>query len=125
MNPFKWLMSGGKTVEKITDGVINGADALVYTDEEKAADRAKRSELWFKFMEMARDESSIRSVTRRLLAVVIIGHWLLYLNISLGLYLFDETEKATHVFGLAGEMNLLVAGVGAFYFATHLMRARK
>jgi len=117
MSMLSWFTGGGKQVEKVTDAVINGMDAVFYTDEEKAEDSKARRELWFKFMELSRDESSIKSVTRRVLSFLIIGHWLLFMDAALVFYVLDDIAKAKMAFELSTSMLWIVGGVGAFYLA--------
>ena len=125
MSFWSWFVSGGKTVEKLTDAVINTGDALVYTEEEKAEDAAKRREMWFKFMDMARDETSIKSVTRRILAFLVFLHWFAFLDVALALYLLDRKEDANLVFQMAADMYWIVFAVASFYFGAHLLRTHQ
>ena len=122
MGILKWFMGGGETVEKITDAVINGADKIFYTEEEKAEASQKRADLYFKFLELARDESSIKSVTRRIIAVLVVSHWLLYLDAAFVLYLTGHVEKAKFCLELSAGMFAIVGGIMAFYFGSHLLR---
>lgn len=125
MGILSWFTGGGKQVDKVTDAVINGVDAVFYTEEEKAEDSKKRAELWYKFMEMARDESSIKSVTRRIIAILVMSHWLLFLDVALVSHLLGNSQEAKFSFELANAMLWIVGGVGAFYFGTHLIKQAK
>lgn len=125
MSFVSWFTGGGKQVEKVTNAVINGVDAVFYTEEEKAEDSKARRQLWFKFMELSRDESSIKSVTRRILSFLIIGHWLLFMDAALIFYAIGEISKAKMAFELAASMMWITAGVAAFYFGAHLIRQGK
>ena len=66
-----------KALTGIVDGVTNGLDALVYTDEEKASDATKeRSEarlMVVKWMESTQGQN----LARRLIALSITAVWLL------------------------------------------------
>jgi len=125
MSIFSWFTSGGQRIDKVTDAVINGMDAVFYTEEEKEEDSKARRQLWLKFMALSRDESSIKSVTRRVLSFLIIGHWLLFMDAALIFYAFDETAKSKIAFELSTSMLWIVGGVGAFYFGAHLLRQAK
>ena len=125
MGLFSWFQKGGEQVEKITDAVIKSGDALFYTAEEKEENAAKRRDLYFKFLELSRDENSIKSVTRRVLAFAVIGQWLLMLNVAMGLYLFGLTEQATFVFSMIQDVFWFVFAVGSFYFGADIMRSFK
>ena len=125
MSIFSWFTSGGAQVEKITDAVINTGDALFYTDEEKSATAEKQRELYFKFLELARDENSIKSITRRILAFAVIGQWLLMLNVCVGLYLFGKIEAAGFVFDMIKDIFWFVFAIGSFYFGAGILNKIK
>ena len=125
MSIFSWFTSGGAQVEKITDAVINTGDALFYTDEEKSATAEKQRELYFKFLELARDENSIKSITRRILAFAVIGQWLLMLNVCVGLYLFGKIEAAGFVFDMIKDIFWFVFAIGSFYFGAGVLNKIK
>ena len=130
MSLFGWFQKGGAQVDKITDAVINSGDALFYTEEEKAEAAQERQRLYFKFLELSRDENSIKSITRRIIAFAVIGQWLLFLNICVGLYLagaFTDGDKSQY-FGAAGfvfdiikDMFWFVFAVGSFYFGAGII----
>lgn len=121
MSFWNWFVTGGEQVSKVTDAVIASGDALVYTEEEKAEVAAKKRELWWKFMEMSRNETSIKSVTRRILAFMVFLHWFAFLDVSLALYLMGHEQQAKDVFAMATDMYWIVFSVAAFYFGAHLL----
>ena len=123
MGLLKWFTTGGEAVEKVTDAVINAGDALVYTDEEKEIDQQKRRELYFKFLELSRDESSIKSVTRRILAFAVFGHWFLFLDIAVICKLMSRDDMASFFFTMGADMMWIVGAVASFYFGTQFIKA--
>ena len=125
MSIFSWFTSGGAQVEKITDAVIYTGDALFYTAEEKSATAEKQRELYFKFLELSRDENSIKSITRRILAFAVIGQWLLMLNVCVGLYLFGKIEAAGFVFDMIKDIFWFVFAIGSFYFGAGILNKIK
>lgn len=75
MGWFSALFSSKKVVDTAMDTVKDirdGIDMLVYTDEEKAIYHAKISEVILKRSEVALQESSIKSMTRRIIAVSVV-----------------------------------------------------
>jgi len=52
----------------------------------------------------------------------VIGHWLLYMDVSLVLLLLEKETQAKASFDMAVSMNWIVWAVGAFYFGAHLLR---
>jgi hypothetical protein len=125
MGLFSWFQKGGEQVDKITDAVVKSGDALFYTAEEKEENAAKRRDLYFKFLELSRDENSIKSVTRRVLAFTVIGLWALMLLMTLGLAIGNQMEKAEFVLGLMSDNFWFTFAVGSFYFGADIVRSIK
>lgn len=121
MSMLDWFTSGGKAVEKVTDAVINSGDALFFTDQEKAEYSAKRADMYYKFLELSRDESSIKSITRRVLVFAIMGHYFLFLDIGVVAKIQENVELAKFMFSICGQMNWLVIAIGSFYFGSQLL----
>ena len=110
------------TAKNIVDGTISGIDKLFYTDEEKADNLAERIALhqkgfalWLEAQKALIGESSLRSITRRVLAVMIIGVFLLLLVGAAGVYLVNP-EWSAFILTCARALNTLVVAVGVFYF---------
>ena len=84
MGLWGWF-TGAKQVDKTLDiadkttgGIISGIDAMFYTEEEKAQMLQKRLELseqvsktHIELMKVTHDETTVRSITRRIIAVCI------------------------------------------------------
>ena len=119
-----------KALGAIVGGVRSGLDALVHTEEEKAEEAAKdRSEARAMVIEWMR-ASSGQNITRRFLACVVTGVWLLmYLlaaGMSLaGIWLAEAAdrimESAALMGGYAHEMNGAMMLILGFYFAAPYM----
>jgi hypothetical protein len=114
-----------KALSAVIDGVSNGLDALVYTDEEKANDAAKdRTEargMVVRWMEATQGQN----LARRLIALSITGVWLLQFILS-QVFSFvaiwvDESIKwqvsSVQMQHGADTMNGAVMLILAFYFA--------
>ena len=121
MGMFDWFSSGSKNADKLVDGAINGLDKMFYTDEEKADARAKMGDWYIKLQETLRDESSIRSVTRRVIAFLILGPYVLLVVGGAAAYPFN-TEYAKFLLSVAnGQFGMLAIAVGGFYFGPHMI----
>ena len=124
------LFGTEKALESVVDGVSNGLDALVYTDEEKANDAAAdRSEARSMIIEWMRATQG-QNLSRRLIALSITGVWL-------SMYVFSVIVAMVAVFAndagavtaeklltvsriardAAIDMNPAVMLILAFYFA--------
>jgi len=118
-----------KALSSIVDGVSNGLDALVYTDEEKAGDAAKsRSEARAMVIQwMAATQG--QNLARRFLALIITAIWLLQYVGAMALDLASiwvadaaRLQQASAVIGerasaMTGAMMLILG----FYFAAPYM----
>lgn len=121
----------GKALETAADGLYNGIDKLIYTDEEKADALAEVRPLFLKFAEKAYDQNSIRSITRRWLAFMVVGPTMTFFCLAalfygFGLFVEDSTawtNYSTFLFGLAKTLVPWAGGVLVFYFGPHLIGA--
>ena len=119
------IFGAEKALTGIVDGVTNGLDALVYTDEEKASDATKeRSEarlMVVKWMESTQGQN----LARRLIALSITAVWLLMYLIKSAVAVVsvwvDNSEmwlETAKVVGDSAEsMNGAMMLILAFYFA--------
>ena len=128
---FNWLRSlfgtqknMDKVVETASNGIYNGLDKLIYTEEEKADAMAKGRELFVDFVKIAYEENSIRSIARRWLAFMVIAPEMFLFLMSGVIYPFDATY-AGHLLTLVQIMAPWSAGILAFYFGPHLLSALK
>ena len=119
------IFSTEKALTGIVDGVTNGLDALVYTDEEKASDATKeRSEarlMVVKWMESTQGQN----LARRLIALSITAVWLLMYLIKSAVAVVSVwvdspdmwLDTAKVVGDSAESMNGAMMLILAFYFA--------
>ena len=110
----------GKIAEKAADGIYNGIDKLVYTEEERADALAKGREVFLEFTKIAYDQNQIRAVTRRWLAFIVIGPAMMCFISSGIAYAFSE-PLAKHLFGMFQEIGPWAIGILAFYYGPHLL----
>jgi len=118
-----------KGVDKVM-GVAKGIGGFIdeqnFTEEERVRMQADHMQLVFKAVELTRDENSVRSVTRRVMAWAIMGTLLGSFWIALLEYLIFSTPadgiiKLVDQF-MIGELSL---AVGSFYFMASLVRSNK
>lgn len=122
---WSFLTSSTKTVEtaaeagkKITDGIVNGIDALFLTDEEKLQYRQKGAENILKYWEIISKENTEQSKARRELAKMTFQVFFFFLLAAAVLYKLD-TEYAKFLLQLAGKIMFLVSAIGVIYFGPH------
>jgi len=120
MGLFSWFTTSEKAVDTGLDLVKDaaaGIDMLWFTDEEKAIASLKVMESVIKFQEAQKDENSVRAKVRRALALLIIGNYLLLINIGAGCGLVGDKVRAEYIFNLANEtLGTAVVSVIIFYF---------
>lgn len=124
------LFGTEKALSGIVDGVTNGLDALVYTDEEKAndaaADRSEARKMVVGWMQTTQGQN----LARRLIALSITGVWLSMYVLSVlcsivavftnssGAVTADKLLKVSDIAKSAAmDMNPAVMLILAFYFA--------
>lgn len=126
---FGKLFSSEKSMNNMIDATVNGLDKLVYTNEEKAdyaaSNRTEARRLLVEWM----DKSSGQNLTRRFLALLIVGSWIaMYLGAAV-MSIISVWSDSPEQFLLASEylanyaepMSGAVMLCIAFYFAaTHM-----
>lgn len=118
--------SGQNNVMKAATGIGNWIDNAKYTEQEKAIDTLKLISHFNKFMENTVNENSEKSKSRRDIAILIIRAELGFLIVAALSWPISE-EYSKFLLGLASQTSpwgLLTLGVGAFFFGTHLLRAK-
>lgn len=120
MGWLSFLKSAPNAAEKTIDTIREAGDKLFYTDEEKADSDKELFKLWADSFEKLRDENSARSITRRYIACMVVGFWLLLTAVCVGSYPFDP-EYSAFVFDVLSIQTPIVIGVSVFYFGPHLI----
>jgi|TARA_R110002167_G_scaffold124945_2_gene304703 hypothetical protein len=126
---IKSIFSSGDTTGKVVDGVLKAGDALVFTSEEKSAASQTRMDWYLKYLEATLPNN----LSRRFLAFVVAGVWLLLVVVTAGLAITaaltgssEWADAYKSVYAIQKEFVLIpFGGIMAFYFATHLLKARK
>jgi len=130
MNWLKSLFSGADVASKATDGIINGIDALIFTDEEKAkvnadADAASRAQQLKQLKLMLESQKVMNQEANPIIRLLqkmprIVGGNAVMIWFAWSLFLFTMPEcAASHGFAQylpSGEMaNLLMMIFGAVW----------
>lgn len=121
MGFFDWFSSGSKAAEKVLDASIRGLDALVFTDEERAELNKQLGAQWLELQKVIGNESSIRSVTRRVIACAIIFPFIALVIAAAIAYPYSASYAAFLVSLAESKFGWLVLGVGGFYFGPYLI----
>lgn len=117
------VLGSSKVVDTVADTVKGGlelTDKAFFTDQEKAEANAKMLDTWIKIQEATASENSIRSITRRVLAWMIMGFFVFCGFASCCLYRVDPGWSAyimTYV--VETDLHWLTLAVGCFYFGTY------
>src|SRR6056297_467249 len=106
MGLFSWLTGNKKTVDKVVDGAISGIDKLFYTNEERADAKKEIAKGVSKFVENTLDENTARSKTRRVIAIMIMGVFLLLILAAAGVYTINP-DYSKFLFKIAGDMSTM------------------
>ncbi len=122
MSLFSWFKAGPEAAEKVLDAGIKGIDALVYTDEEKAGARQKLLDQWIDLQKHLGQETTVRSITRRVIAFASIGAYILLIVLAAAVYLWLP-EYAKFLIDLAeGKFGWIVLTVVGFYFGPPMLQ---
>lgn len=114
--------SGPAAADKVLDATIAGIDKLVYTDEEKAEARKALLDNWLDLQKTLGEETSIRGVTRRILACVYSGTYVFLTLAAVGVWKFDP-EYADFMWDIAqGTYGTITLTVAAFYFGPYFIQ---
>jgi flagellar biosynthesis protein FliP len=123
MSLWGWITGADKVGEVVDTGLdvvktaMNGLDALVYTDEEKAQDNAKNilrnGDMAYKFAKLAQSESGASAVTRRICALIVLTNFTIYAQAALVAACFSRMDIVDNIVktGIAlmvGEMAIAV-----------------
>lgn len=121
MKFWDWLTAGPKAAEKVLDGTIAGIDKLVLTEEERLDARKSFIDSWLKLQAILGEETTVRGVTRRLLALLVVGTYVL---LSIGAVAVWKFDKAFADFiwevANAGQYGYMTLAVVVFYFGPYV-----
>jgi hypothetical protein len=122
MSFFSWIKGGADAATKVLDAGINGLDALVLTDEEKIQYRQKLADNWVELQKTLGEETTVRGITRRLIALLFVASYVALILIAAALYLLVP-EYSKFLIDLAeGKFGWIVLTVVGFYFGPYMIQ---
>lgn len=119
---LSWLFGNSSAADKAVDGVVNGLDALVFTDEEKSV--AAQKVLDFK-IEYAKHTQN-QSVSRRIISVAVSAMWVTVGIATLAAKALGADAFAEYAFKFLVDVVMQPFSIiVAFYFLTEVVRGVK
>lgn len=122
LNPINYIKSFGSflkggtgAAEKAMDGLINGADKLFLTTEEKLDYNQNATKLWIEIQKAIREEGSIRSITRRIFSLSCLFSYLFLAFLCIVFFKIDREFSLFIYQIMEGKLGILTLGAGAFY----------
>lgn len=76
------LNQGLKTIDTVAEGAVKGVDALFFTEEEKSNQSVKVLGMKMAMVKALQDEFAPRAITRRILAIIIVGSTFFHFNLA-------------------------------------------
>ena len=113
---------GQSNIVKAASFIGDQYDKAGYTDQEKAEAIKEQMKNFTEYFKLTVNENSQRSLKRRELATLIMRLAVFMTVGSIGVYKFDQ-EFSSYIFLWFQTWWPLTAGVGVFFFGTHLARA--
>lgn len=122
MSFLSFLTGGSKAVDKGLDMVSKGLDMAVFTGEEKSIASQKILDWKLQWIKA----TGPQSVSRRVIAFMVVGLWVYLVLLGVHLYLLDMTTKSEFVFKVLKEIvNSPFLMVMGFFYLAHVVRANK
>lgn len=106
----------GKVIDTMADGLTQGIDKLILTEEEKLDYSKQAAELWLEMQRVTATENTARSLTRRYIAVAVAYSWLLAIGVWVAGGIGGWTSTVSAAGAAVTEMNMPVITVFFFYF---------
>jgi len=126
-NFFGGAEAATHVIKAAADGVYNGIDKAVYTDEEKSDDKILKLKAYLDFAKQTLDENSIRNVTRRWLAWGVVGWTLFNAQIAIVFAIKGQVEVVQRIIDVAVAFQIGIAflAVMSLYFGVQFFRGKK
>lgn len=124
---LKKLIATPKAIDVATDVVKSGIDGIgkcFFTEQERAEFTLEAAQMWIRVQESIAHESGIRSMTRRIIALLGMGTFLILLLGAAVAWPFHAAYSA-FLLSLAKELGGLTFAITSFYFGIHLLRSLK
>ena len=124
MGILSWFSGSKKAMdiaEKGVDGIISGLDHLNFSEEEKHKGAIGVTKLMIERVKLAISESSVRSMTRRIIAIMFCGTFLLLLLMAAFVYPWSAEFKlwSKHLFECSKVLVNPIIAIILFYFGSY------
>ena len=116
---FGWLFGNSKAADKAVDGIYDGLDALVFTQEEKAAAGQKILDFKIEYAKVTQNQS----ISRRIISVAVSVMWM-----GVGIGILSAKALGADAFAeyafkfMVDVVNTPFALIVSFYFAAHMVK---
>ena len=107
-----------ETADNVVDGAIKGLDALFFTDEEKSRASVEVLGLVLERVKLAIGESSVRSMTRRVVAFVFCFPFVAMSLFAIAIYRVDP-EWAKFALKVAGGWKYIMVAIVIWFFGSY------
>lgn len=82
MSLLSSIFGNSDTANKVAEGIYNGVDKLVFTDEEKADASREGFKLWIEYQKATQPQN----IARRLIALLIVSVWAVLVLVAAFVY---------------------------------------
>jgi len=121
MGFFSWLSGSDKAMniaEKGADGLLAGLDHLNFSDEEKHDANIQAISLVVERAKLAISETSVRSMTRRLVALTFCIPFVLMSLFAVAIYHWNK-ELADFALGVANSWKYIMIAIVIWFFGSY------
>lgn len=116
------FLSGSKkamdTAANVVDGAVSGIDKLWFTDEEKSDASAKVLDIVLERVKLAVGESSVRSMTRRFVALTFCIPFVAMSLFAVAIYKYNK-EWATFSLKVASSWEYIIIAIVVWFFGSY------
>ena len=106
--------------QQIVDTVFSGVDKAILSKEEMVDYAKKAADMNLEFVKATQNESTPRSISRRVIAILVIGQYILAFNVGL-VGMISGWYDGKEILALATEaFEWSVISIIIFYFGNHL-----
>jgi hypothetical protein len=120
MKWFSWIKRINP--QTVINNVSSGLDKLILTDEERLDFNKKLIDANIDFVRLTQNENTIRSITRRYIAILIIVVYLLLILSSVIFYTCGQVAIATFIIGILQDiLGTSFISVIIFFFGSHIV----
>ena len=118
---FSFLTGGSNAADKVVDGVYNGLDKLVLTDEERKDYQIKGGEMHLRMLEITCKESTASSIARRMICVPIVWTWLALLITYVAIDMAPGAISTVAIKEVISHLGTPVLASLGFYVGNHIV----